>query len=38
MHRLMEQEGYGLDVSGSRLHRKIYLSDPRKTALEKLKT
>ena len=30
--------GYTLDFSESRLHHEIYLSDPRKTAPEKLKT
>ena len=30
--------GWQLDFSATRLHHEIYLSDPRKTALEKLKT
>ena len=30
--------GYALDFSAERLHHEIYLSDPRKTAPEKLKT
>lgn len=30
--------GYALDFSATRLHHEIYLSDPRKTAPEKLKT
>lgn len=30
--------GYELDFSSERLHHEIYLSDPRKTASEKLKT
>ncbi len=30
--------GYALDFSAERLHHEIYLSDPRKTASEKLKT
>ena len=38
MHEFMEHEGYSLDISESRLHHEIYLSDPRKTAPEKLKT
>lgn len=38
MHEFMEREGYSLDISESRLHHEIYLSDPRKTAPEKLKT
>ena len=39
---LMEQyaieNGYAIDMDGSRRHHEIYLSDPRKTAPEKLKT
>ncbi len=38
MHRFMEEQGYSLDISGSRLHHEIYLSDARKTAPEKLRT
>ena len=38
MHRFMEEQGYVLDISQRRLHHEIYLSDPRKTAPEKLKT
>lgn len=30
--------GYELDFSSERLHHEIYLSDPRKTAAEKLRT
>ena len=30
--------GWQLDFSATRLHHEIYLSDPRKTAPEKLKT
>ena len=32
------ENGYTLDFSATRLHHEIYLSDPRKTAPEKLKT
>lgn len=32
------ENGYMLDFSATRLHHEIYLSDPRKTAPEKLKT
>ena len=32
------ENGYTLDFSDTRLHHEIYLSDPRKTAPEKLKT
>lgn len=38
MHEYIEQRGYVLDFSESRLHHEIYLSDPRKTAPDKLKT
>ncbi len=38
MHSFMEREGYVLDITGSRLHHEIYLSDARKTAPDKLKT
>ncbi len=38
MHRFMEEQGYSLDISGSRFHHEIYLSDARKTAPEKLRT
>ena len=38
MHRFMEQEGYSLDISDTRFHHEIYLSDARRTAPERLKT
>ena len=38
MHRFAREQGYLPDLSGSRLHHEIYLSDARKTAPEKLKT
>ncbi len=38
MHEFMEQEGYELDITYNRLHHEIYLSDPRKTEPEKMKT
>ena len=38
MHEAMERQGYRLDISESRLHHEIYLTDARKTAPEKLKT
>lgn len=31
-------QGYEIDITSSRYHHEIYLSDPRKTAAEKLKT
>ena len=38
MHEFMESEGYVLDISDTRRHHEIYLSDARKVSPEKLKT
>ncbi len=38
MDDFVRENGYELDFSDTRLHHEIYLSDPRKTAPEKLKT
>ena len=38
MHRFMEEQGYELDISDTRRHHEIYLSDARKVDPEKLKT
>ena len=38
MHAFMEREGYALDITDTRRHHEIYLSDARKTAPEKLRT
>ncbi|MBQ8959885.1 MAG: GyrI-like domain-containing protein [Ruminococcus sp.] len=38
MHQFMEQEGYSLDITDSRFHHEIYLSDARKVSPDKLKT
>lgn len=38
MDAYLEENGYVNDMSESRLHHEIYLSDARKTAPEKLKT
>ena len=38
MHEFMTAEGYELDITGTRLHHEIYLSDARRVAPEKLKT
>lgn len=38
MHEYMEQNGYELDITDTRYHHEIYLSDPRRTAPEKLRT
>lgn len=38
MHEYMKTNGYELDINESRYHHEIYLSDPRKCAVEKLKT
>ncbi len=38
MHEYAAQNGYVTDISPTRMHHEIYLSDPRKCAPEKLKT
>lgn len=38
MHSYMEENGYELDITDSRLHHEIYLSDPRRCDESKLKT
>lgn len=38
MDAFLRENGYGNDLSGTRLHHEIYLSDPRRTAAEKLRT
>lgn len=38
MHRFADESGYIIDISEKRRHHEIYLSDPRKTSPEKLKT
>ncbi len=38
MHEYMTAQGYSLDISGSRYHHEIYLSDARKVSSDKLKT
>lgn len=38
MHNFMTENGYALDITKSRYHHEIYLSDPRKCDAEKLKT
>lgn len=38
MHSFAAEQGFLPDLSGTRLHHEIYLSDPRKTAADKLKT
>jgi len=38
MHEFMIAQGYELDITGTRLHHEIYLSDARRVAPEKLKT
>jgi hypothetical protein len=36
--KFAKDNGYLLDMDGNRHHHEIYISDPRKTAPEKLKT
>lgn len=38
MDKFLEENGYVNDMENGRLHHEIYLSDPRKTPSEKLKT
>ena len=38
MHNFMTAEGYELDITDTRFHHEIYLSDARRAAPEKLKT
>lgn len=38
MHEFIVKEGYQLDISDLRQHHEMYLSDPRKTEPDKLKT
>ena len=38
MHEYILENGYELDTDGKRRHHEIYLSDPRRCAVEKLKT
>lgn len=38
MHKFMKENGYKLDITDKRYHHEIYLSDPRKCDVSKLKT
>ena len=38
MHQYMKENGYELDITPTRLHHEIYLSDPRRCNVDKLKT
>lgn len=38
MHRYMTENGYELDITDTRLHHEIYLSDPRRCDVSRLKT
>ena len=38
MHEYMKENGYVLDITDTRLHHEIYLSDPRRCDVSKLKT
>jgi len=38
MHEYIDQQGYELDITDTRFHHEIYLSDPRKCAVQNLKT
>lgn len=38
IHRFMQEQGYALDIQNPRYHHEIYLSDPRRCDVAKLKT
>ena len=38
MHDYIRENGYELDITNTRFHHEIYLSDPRRCSREKLKT
>jgi hypothetical protein len=38
MDKFAIDNGYTIDINETRRHHEIYLNDPRKTAVEKLKT
>ncbi len=38
MHKYMIENGYELDINEIRFHHEIYLSDPRRCDVSKLKT
>lgn len=38
MHKYIKENGYELDITDTRLHHEIYLSDPRRCDVNKLKT
>lgn len=38
MHQYAKQNGYELDITDTRYHHEIYLSDPRKCDISRLKT
>lgn len=38
MHKFMDDNGYQLDINEKRYHHEIYLSDPRRVAVDKIKT
>ncbi len=38
MEQYLEEKGYVTDITATRLHHEIYLSDPRKSPPEKWKT
>lgn len=38
MHDYMLEHGYELDISDTRFHHEIYISDPRRCDVSKLKT
>ena len=38
MHEYIKEAGYELDITDTRFHHEIYLSDPRRVDISRLKT
>lgn len=38
MHQYLQEQGYQLDINDKRMHHEIYIGDPRRANLAKLKT
>lgn len=38
MHKFVKENNYQIDIQNPRYHHEIYLSDPRRTKVENLKT
>ena len=38
MHKFVKSENYQIDIKNPRYHHEIYLSDPRRTRVDRVKT